>query len=110
MHLSQFALQIGHFGDLLLQAANLRSLRIDFSACGLPFPAALHLIQQHRREFVITHALDRARLIADYEFGIHLGHFLGDQSVLHRAFRDRSSGESSPGATAVASRCSHPSA
>jgi hypothetical protein len=38
----------------------------------------LHFVEQHRGEFIIAHALDLARPIADHELRIHFVDFLGD--------------------------------
>jgi hypothetical protein len=51
--------------QLLLKVTDFRSL-------------FLHFVQQHRREFVIPHAVDAAILVSNYQLGVDLCDFLGN--------------------------------
>jgi hypothetical protein len=50
----------------------------------------LHLIQEHRREFIVAHALDLTVSVADHQFRVYLIHFFSNQSVLDDAIGIRS--------------------
>jgi hypothetical protein len=53
----------------------------------------LRFVQQHWGEFAVAHSVDPTRLIPNDELRIHLGDFLGDQSVLQSALRIRLEGK-----------------
>ena len=73
---------------LLFQFGKL--LRLGLNPCILSRDMALlllHFIQQHRRELLVANAADLPGVIAENEFRIDLGHFLGNQAILQCAVR-----------------------